>query len=290
MATASDLDIVILNWRTPEMSADCARNAAAAAPGAAIYVVDNGSGDGSPAKLRRQLPQTPLIETGENLGFGGGMNAGVRAGQRPFVLILNSDARAKGEAFLQMLELCASDARIGVVTPLTVDEKDRPVPQMQSEPAAWQLVAEMLPLVSKFVTQKPFLPAKGPPLPVDWMPTLCAALFRREAFERIGGFDARYFLGWEEWDVARRLKEAGYGLAVQREAEVIHAGHGSTPKSLSTWRAKHNRDTLCYHLRKYHGRSWYALGRLACGVAALRQLMPADLAPKPAPGAGPSEP
>jgi N-acetylglucosaminyl-diphospho-decaprenol L-rhamnosyltransferase len=284
MATASDLDIVVLNWRTADMSADCAQSAAKAAPGAALYVVDNGSGDGSPAELRKRLPQATVVETGRNLGFGAGMNAGVRAGSRPFVLILNSDARAKGDAFMRMLELCASDARIGVVTPMTVDESNQPVSQLPPEPAPWELVVCMLPLVGKLVSGKRFFPTSGPPQTLSWMPTLCVALFRREAFERINGFDPRYFLGWEEWDVARRLANAGYTVSLHRSAEVIHAGHGSTPKTLSSWRAKHGREAICYHLRKYHGPSWYALGRIASGLATLRNLQAARLGGQSAEG------
>ncbi len=274
MADASQLDVVVLNWRTPEMSADCVHQAAATLPGAAFYVVDNGSGDGSPEKLRAALPQATVVETGSNLGFGGGMNAGARAGSRPFVLILNSDARPKGDAYLRMLQACAADPSIGVSTPMTVDEDHRPTPMLPPEPAAWRMVLGVVPVIWKLFTPPPYFPSAGPPRRINWMPHLCAALFRREAFERIGGFDPNYFLGWEEWDIGRRLQQIGYGIAVDSAAEVIHPGHGSTPKTLSKWRASHGRNSLCYHLRKYHGTAWYLLGRMACGVAGLRHQLP----------------
>jgi GT2 family glycosyltransferase len=270
----SDLDVVVLNWRTPDMSAQCVAEAARTLPGAAFVVVDNGSGDGSPEKLRAAVPYAKVVETGANLGFGAGMNAGVRAGERPFVLVLNSDARPKGDAFVRMLDLCASEPDIGVVTPLVVDEENRPIAQLPPEAPAWRLVLSVIPIVWKWVTPPPFVPTAGPPQQLDWMPALCAALFRRKALDDIDGFDPNYFLGWEEWDIARRTQQAGYRIVLHRGAEVIHSGHGSTPRSLFGWRAMHGRRALCYHLRKYHGVPWYALGRVACSIASVRHHLP----------------
>jgi N-acetylglucosaminyl-diphospho-decaprenol L-rhamnosyltransferase len=157
---------------------------------------------------------------------------------------------------------------------MTIDGEDRPVPQLPPEPPAWKLVVGIMPLVSKLIRPPPFVPEAGPPLAIDWMPALCAVMFRREALERINGFDPNYFLGWEEWDIARRIQEAGYGIRLHRSAEIVHTGLGSTPRTLSKWRAKHGRHSLCYHLRKYHGSSWYAAGRVACGIASLRHQLP----------------
>src|SRR4051812_22258944 len=122
----SELDVVVLNWRTPDMSAACARLAADSLPGANIYIVDNGSGDGSPERLRAAMPEAIIVENDRNLGFGGGLNPGIRAGRRPFVLILNSDARPVGDAYQRLLDHCASDERIGAVTPQTLDSRGRP--------------------------------------------------------------------------------------------------------------------------------------------------------------------
>jgi N-acetylglucosaminyl-diphospho-decaprenol L-rhamnosyltransferase len=263
----SHLDVIVLNWKTPEMSADCARAAAETLPGAKIYIVDNGSGDGSPERLRALAPDAVVVENDRNLGFGGGMNAGIRAGQGRFVLILNSDARPVGDAYRMMFDHCASDDRIGAVTSQTVDTQGRPVPQMAPEPPAWQLVLGCLPLTWRLVASNVYSPRPGPPASINWLAGLCAAVFRRQAVEEVGAFDIEYFLGWEEWDLTRRLRSANWQIAIHPGAVVIHEGHGSTPKELKAWRAKHNRRAMCHHLLKYHGRAWYLAGRMTSGVA-----------------------
>jgi N-acetylglucosaminyl-diphospho-decaprenol L-rhamnosyltransferase len=261
-----NLDVIVLNWKTPEMSAACAHAAAQTLPGARIYIVDNGSGDGSPARLRQLAPDAVLVENDENLGFGGGMNAGIRAGTGRFVLILNSDARPQGDAYQLMLDHCASHERIGAVTPETVDKQGRPVPQMAPEPPAWRLVLGCLPIGWRLIGSNIYSPAPGPPASINWLPGLCATVFRREAIEQVGAFDARYFLGWEEWDLTRRLRAAGWQIAIHPGAVVVHEGHGSTPKELTAWRSKHGRAAVCHHLLKYHGRPWYLAGRLTSGL------------------------
>jgi N-acetylglucosaminyl-diphospho-decaprenol L-rhamnosyltransferase len=264
---ASNLDVIVLNWKTPEMSADCARAAAASLPGARIIIVDNGSGDDSPAKLRQLVPGATIVENDRNLGFGGGMNAGIRAGRNPFVLILNSDARPVGNAYQVLLDHCASDDRIGAVTPQTLDTRGQPVLQMAPEPPAWRMVLGCLPIGWRLIAANVYSPLPGPPASINWLPGLCVTVLRRSAIDGVGAFDPGYFLGWEEWDLTRRLRAEGWQIALHPGAEIIHEGHGSTPKELEGWRSKHGRDAMCHHLRKYHGRGWYTLGRLSTGVA-----------------------
>jgi GT2 family glycosyltransferase len=263
----SNLDVVILNWKTPVMSAACARAAAESLPGAHVYIVDNGSGDGSPQRLREEVPWATVVENDRNLGFGGGMNAGIRAGQGRFVLILNSDARPVGDAFRVMLDHCASQDRIGAVTPQTIDTVGKNVLQMAPEPPAWRMVLGCLPVGWRLVASNVYSPQPGPPANINWIPGLCAVVFRREALAGVGAFDPGYFLGWEEWDLTRRLRAAGWLIAIHPGATIIHEGHGSTPTELEGWRNRHGREAMCHHLRKYHGLGWAALGRLSSGVA-----------------------
>jgi N-acetylglucosaminyl-diphospho-decaprenol L-rhamnosyltransferase len=266
----ANLDVIVLNWRTAAMSADCARLAAESLPGAALYVVDNGSGDGSADYLRQNVKNATVVANSENLGFGGGLNAGIRAGKRPFVLALNSDVRPVGLAYQLLLDHCASDDRLGAVTPRIFDAEGGAVSQAPPEPSPLRQLSSCLPGLWRFsIAAGNYRPEAGPPEPIAWLPSMCATMFRREALEGIGSFDTGYFLGWEEWDLTRRLRAGGWRIALHRGAEVIHDRHGSTPNEMKLWRDKHGRASLCHHLRKHHGPGWYALGRVATGITDL---------------------
>jgi len=113
--------------------------------------------------------------------------------------------------------------------------------------------------------------------PVDWVPG-AFALIRRELFQRLGGFDERFFLYYEEVDLCRRVREAGLRVQYWPELRVQHIGGvsvrtvaGATVakagSQLTLWRA---RSGLLYY-RKNHG--WaaaWAVNRLERGWHALR--------------------
>jgi GT2 family glycosyltransferase len=72
-------------------------------PGSEVVVVDNGSGDGSAEWLQANYPEVRLVALEENLGFGGGSNAGFRAARNDIVVLLNSDMRVEPDFLAPLL-------------------------------------------------------------------------------------------------------------------------------------------------------------------------------------------
>lgn len=261
MRTLDDLDVVILNWRTPDLTIETTRRTMAAAPGAAFHVVDNGSGDGSAEKLRAALPGANVIALPENLGFGGGMNRGIFAGSRALVMIQNSDAQPVGDAFAVLAERMDRDPRLGAIVPAVREPGGSFEEHHRREPPAWRLVADLLPGLWRLSPPPP----RCPPEQVDWLVSNCATLARRTALDSVGGFDPGYFLGWEEWDITRRFAAKGWRVAFEPGAVITHLGAASAPRE-GALRAGHGRRSVLYHLRKWHGPLWYGAGRVACAA------------------------
>jgi GT2 family glycosyltransferase/glycosyltransferase involved in cell wall biosynthesis len=106
--------IVIPNWNGRDLLEKYLPSVVAAAgriPGSEIIVVDNGSTDGSVALLQEQFPQVRALALPENLGFGGGSNAGFEAAKHDVVVLLNSDMRVELD-FLQPLLDGFTDERV----------------------------------------------------------------------------------------------------------------------------------------------------------------------------------
>ena len=101
----SSASIVIPNWNGKDLLEKYLPSvveAAAQVPGSEVIVVDNGSTDGSAAFVQEQFPHVRLLALPENLGFGGGSNAGFEAATNDVVVLLNSDMRVELD-FLQPL-------------------------------------------------------------------------------------------------------------------------------------------------------------------------------------------
>ena len=104
--------VVIPNWNGRELLEKYLPSVVAALasnPQNEIVVVDNGSTDGSVTFLQERFPQVTLVALPENLGFGGGSNAGFRTARNRIVVLLNSDMRV-GPSFLQPLLASAREA------------------------------------------------------------------------------------------------------------------------------------------------------------------------------------
>src|SRR5262249_10697317 len=78
--TAADVAIIVLHWNKRDVPLACLESLAKAdLGGATIWVVDNGSRDGSVEAIRERFPQARIVALPENLGYAGGNNAGTRA-------------------------------------------------------------------------------------------------------------------------------------------------------------------------------------------------------------------
>ena len=204
--------------------------------GADIVVVDNASGDGTVQEA--QARGARVITNAENRGFAAAVNQGVRATTAPFVLLLNPDAIL--ETGLEHLQRVCETPRIaaagGCLTGLDGLPQTGFAVRRLPTPAA--LCFEAL-LINRIWPHNPVnwryrcldIDLRGPdPVPVE-QPAGAFFMFRRDAWELLGGFDERFHPLWfEDVDFCRRLKEAGLGVSYVPLARAKHAGAHSIRK------------------------------------------------------------
>jgi GT2 family glycosyltransferase len=220
---------IVVNWNLREDTLACLRSlfTAGAAPGSVI-LVDNASEDGSVGAIRNEFGDAVrLIETGENLGLAGGINAGLPAamdGGAEWVFLLNNDTVVEPDLFDRFDEARRADPGVSVWGPRIV---------YFSDPGRVWFLAErrfLRTLLSRPVGETA-LPEGAAPIvvPADFI-SGCAMLVRRDVFERVGGFDQSLFLFAEEVDFCLRASRAGFKLAAAPRLGVRHKVSLSTEK------------------------------------------------------------
>jgi hypothetical protein len=236
-----------------------------------VIVVDNNSKDDTLETLA-DLP-VKAIARGDNRGFGFACNAGWRAGNAPNVVFLNPDSRADPQSILKLAERLESDQRIGVVGPLIVDEQGRPqlsqrrFPSIRTSLAAAFFVPRIRPATrwSLDIADAASYRVAGSP---DWVSGACLAI-RREVLDATGGFDERFFMYYEDMDLCRRARDAGFDVRYEPTSRVVHVGGASAPRTqLIPVMA---RSRLLY-ARKHGGRRGELLERFAAALHALTHL------------------
>jgi len=182
-------------------------------PGDELVVVDNASADGTAAAARALAPAATVIETGANLGFAGGCNAGARGSRAPLLLFLNPDA-IPAPGCIEALRACA---------------------QRRPGWGAWQALVTMAGgrLVNTAGNEVHYLGFGwagrcGEPVAAAadaaevGFASGAALVVRREAWDAAGGFDDRYFMYGEDLDLCLRLRLAGWAIGIEPSAVVEH--------------------------------------------------------------------
>ena len=201
-----------------------------------VLVIDNGSSDDTCDEVRRR--EISLIANTENRGFAAAVNQGVRATTAPLLLLLNPDALlARGLDLLQReCEVPGVAAAGGMLTDASGLPQRGFMVRRLPTPAA--LAFEALG-INRLWPRNPVNwrfrcldldPDAANPVPVE-QPAGAFFLFRRDAWERLGGFDERFHPLWfEDVDFCRRLQEAGLKVTFVPQARAIHAGAHSIRK------------------------------------------------------------
>ncbi|MFZ6027655.1 MAG: glycosyltransferase family 2 protein [Chloroflexota bacterium] len=212
---------ILVNWNLKADTIECIESllAAGATPGR-IIVVDNGSTDGSVDALQRRFGESITIrETGENLGFAGGVNQGLmdaRSANAVWVLLLNNDTLVAADFLNQLAQAVATAPEYAIWAPL--------IYYHAAPERIWHLGARIYPGTLATYSLKKDQPDKGnlPAIvPVDFV-TGCGMLIRGDVFERIGLFDPAFFMYGEEVDFCWRARRAGFRTACATRAHIWH--------------------------------------------------------------------
>jgi GT2 family glycosyltransferase len=241
----SDIVAVILNWNCARDTIRCLRAVAAGTVRPAVIVVDNGSADDSIARLERLDDDFSLVQLDHNLGYAGGMNAGIAeayARGASWVWLLNADAVPRPGALEALLELgdrfaVAASCQVTSASPDTAD----------SEP---YVVAAML----RNGKPKPFrCPGCDQRAHQVDVVTGAALLIGLPWIERVGPFDERFFHYKEEYDLVCRIAEAGGHVGLVCASEVWHQRGASLHRASPRAQYYFHRNEVLY-VRKHHTR------------------------------------
>ena len=213
------VSVVIVNYRTPELTMAGAESALAQPEAAEVIVVDNASADDSVARLRELGDRVSLVESPENIGFGRANNLGVERASQEFVFLLNSDALLHPGCLAALLECWAALDRPGILAPAVylADGKTLQPDAQGPFPTVWGLVTRVS-------------AANETSLTPDWV-SGCAMLIRREDFLAVGGFDSEIFMYYEDVVLCHAIRQRGLGIHRCLDAAVTHLGGKSIARS-----------------------------------------------------------
>ena len=248
--------VIVLNWNGLADTRACLDSLEHAIDDTAVMlVVDNGSSDGSPEVLRREFPRARVLETGANLRFAGGNNAGIRAalaGGASRVMLLNNDTTVD-PGFLRALSECLRTwPGAGIVAPKILYHA--------SPDRIWYAGGEISPWTGTMRHRGIRERDDGrfdAPRETDYA-SGCCFLASREVLERVGMLDESYFMYSEDADFCMRARRAGYRVVYEPRARVWHKVSVSAGGHLSSFKLRNKFVSNFRFFARYA--AWYQWG------------------------------
>ncbi len=237
MQNKVDLSIVIVNYNTKKLTAECVESIISHTKrlNYEIIIIDNFTTDESVNFLSKEFPDIRIIANKQNLGYAKANNQGIKEAKGRAILLLNSDTKiTKSDVLEKSVELL----RKKDILTINIQAMDG-----HNQQAAgfgpnllnlffWAFFLDDLPILRNLV--KPYqissLKYFDTNHDVDWV---IGAFFlaKREVFEKTGYLDERIFMYGEEMEFCRRARKNGYNVGYFCQPSIIHYGMGSAESS-----------------------------------------------------------
>lgn len=220
-----------------------------------IIVVDNNSKYGVEKMIKENFLNIKFIQSSKNVGMGAGNNLGMRVAQGKYILILNPDTLVLKGSIEKLIHFMDTHSRSGIVAPMLIN------PDYTDQPTVHRFPSFLMPLyrrtflgstkkgreyLSYYTVAK--LP-KDKPSKVDWV-FAPVFLIRNDLARKLGGYDERFFLFFEDTDICRRVWQAGFEVWYAPLAKIVHFPHRLSAHNVGLY-------SLFKRFTWYHIISWF---------------------------------
>ncbi len=261
---------VVVNYNAKEYLLQCVGSLLS--QGVALVVVaDNGSTDGSEMALLERYPEAKWVPTGANLGYGTAANIGAAVVDSPYLLICNADVVVGQGSVTKLRSFLEGRPDVALVGPRVHGSDGALYPSARRFPDLLEAFGHGI--LGQFWVGNPFSRryrmedwdhAKA--REVDWISGACF-LARRSAWDAVGGFDRAYFMYMEDVDMCWRLAKAGWSVAYEPAAEVVHAQGVSADRTPYRMLFAHHVSMWRFARRTENGKRRWLLPLVMAGLA-----------------------
>lgn len=234
-----DLSIVIVTHNSRSPVEKCLASLEAHSPASPfeVLVVDNASTDGTPDMIAERFPSVKLIRNGDNVGYSRGVNQGIQSSQGRHLLILNPDIVVGERSIDRLVDFLERTPDAGIAASKLV------YPDGRLQPSCRRFYNFTVLLLRRTFLGKLFPNARllrehlmmnynhESARRVDWVIGACM-LVRREAIERVGSMDERFFLYFEDIDWCYRMGKHGWSVYYVPASVMVHSYERSSSKSV----------------------------------------------------------
>lgn len=251
------MSVIIVSWNTKELLKNCLTTLfAQTGLEYEVFVVDNNSLDGSQEMVRHEFPLAKLLTNTKNRGFAAANNQALRIAQGEYLLLLNSDTELPDQQSLHKIYTFQQKHQAGIVGPKLIFPNGQIQPSVRAFPnfsSQALLLLKLHVLFPKLKSLKRYFAnsfSYNDAQQVDQVSGACFSI-SRDCFSRVGLFDERFWIWFEEVDYCKRAYEEGYSVWFAPDPSIVHVGGMSFSKMIPFNRQKQFNQSLSLYAKKY---------------------------------------
>jgi GT2 family glycosyltransferase len=220
-----DVSVIIVNYKTPKLTEACVNSVKKHPPKCSyeIIVIDNSL---------------------DNVGFAKGNNKGIKKAKCKYILLLNSDTEVKEGAIDKLLKFAESHGDAGAVVPKLLN------PDGSTQASVYRFPTICRAFRQYFIKEKGLLDKYASETGTVEVATMAAYLITPACLEKVGLLNEKYFMYFEDFDYARRIRNTNLKIYYLSDSEVIHH-HGASGKNIAD--SKNQWRRLIPSSKIYHG-------------------------------------
>ncbi len=256
-----NLSVIVISYNSQDFIEKCIKSVLKNLPeNSEIIVLDNASNDETVDILKKFGKKIKLIIFDKNLGFGMASNLASKKASGAYLFLLNPDTEIIKPIFDELINFYEKTPDAGIVAP-QLDMPDGKIqPSVKKLPTIWGAFKEYI-LGEKYAYSE-YAPKSNAPIEVE-MVYGAAWLIKKDLFYKLGGFDEKYFLYYEDVDFCKRIRKLGKRVYYYPVASIKHLV-GGTKSEIDKY--KLNLESA----KKYHGWFKFMLIQLIFRLARLK--------------------
>lgn len=251
------VSVVIVSWNVKTFLVDCIESIIKYPSlfDDEIIVVDNASTDGTVEAVIERFPEVRLIANTDNTGFAQANNQGAAVARGEYLFIVNPDTLLLPNTLNELVKFMDCNPDIAICGPHVLNEDRTTQRSVRGLPTWGMAFSRHTPLGTLGLFRKSLRTWRCRDFNYHQQADVeqligAALLVRRNIFERVCGFDERFFMYYEEVDLCKRIKEEGGRIVYNPSAELIHLG-GQSSKQIQARKRFMMLNSLVLYLQKH---------------------------------------
>src|SRR3989344_4116278 len=221
-----EVSVIIVAYNSENFIERCIRSVLKYEPNCELIVFDNNSSDKTIDRVKLLESRVKIIESDVNLGFARANNNAVKMATGNFLFFLNPDTELTMPVVNKLIEFYEITPNVGLIAPKLEMVNGKIQTSVRKLPTVFGAFKEFI--LGMKGEYSEYVPGMEDPTEVE-MVYGAAILIKKDLFEKLGGFDGRYFLYYEDIDLCRRVRQLGKKVYFHPKVTIKHllGGTGS---------------------------------------------------------------